>query len=172
MRANRAVLWPTTRTAGYTICYQWFKQRLILSVSEPSISQQSQFKEDTVKPSMLARDFNLKAYATINLTQTIRPGWALNSGLSVTAANSATAAGPGWGNNNTEDTNNSLSSKVVIVICFQLFIGMKFVSDCWQDQTWRVLAWYSTTWSMLRQLTPTCWSCGCWSTRNTPRSCM
>jgi len=31
------------------ICYQWFKQRLILSVSEPSISQRSQIKEDTVE---------------------------------------------------------------------------------------------------------------------------
>jgi len=35
------------------ICYQWFKQRLILSVSKPSISQRS------------AREFNLKAYAAI-----------------------------------------------------------------------------------------------------------
>ena len=40
------------------ICYQWFKQRLILSVSEPSINQQSQIKEDTVEPSVLARDIN------------------------------------------------------------------------------------------------------------------
>ena len=45
------------------ICYQRFKQRLILSVSEPSISQRSQIKEDTVEPS--AREFNLKAYAAI-----------------------------------------------------------------------------------------------------------
>ena len=47
------------------ICYQWFKQRLILSVSEPSISQQSQIKEDTVEPSVAAREFNLKADAAI-----------------------------------------------------------------------------------------------------------
>jgi len=47
------------------ICYQWFKQRLILSVSEPSISQQSQIKEDTVEPSVPAREFNLKAYTAI-----------------------------------------------------------------------------------------------------------
>ena len=47
------------------ICYQWFKQRLILSVSKPSISQRSQIKEDTVKPSVPAREFNLKAYAAI-----------------------------------------------------------------------------------------------------------
>jgi len=47
------------------ICYQWFKQRLILSVSEPSISQRSQIKEDTVEFSVPAREFNLKAYATI-----------------------------------------------------------------------------------------------------------
>jgi len=44
------------------ICYQWFKQRLILNVSEPTISQRSQTKEDTVEP---AREFNLKASATI-----------------------------------------------------------------------------------------------------------
>ena len=47
------------------ICYQWFKQRLILSVSEPSIIQRSQIKEDTVEPSVPAREFNLKAYAAI-----------------------------------------------------------------------------------------------------------
>ena len=47
------------------ICYQWFKQRLILSVSEPSISQRSQIKEDTVEPSVPAQEFNLKANAAI-----------------------------------------------------------------------------------------------------------
>jgi len=47
------------------ICYQWFKQRLILSVSEPSNSQRSQIKEDTVEHSVPARGFNLKAYAAI-----------------------------------------------------------------------------------------------------------
>jgi len=47
------------------ICYQWFEQRLILSISEPSISQRSQIKEDTVEPSVPAQDFNLKAYAAI-----------------------------------------------------------------------------------------------------------
>ena len=47
------------------ICYQWFKQRLILSVYKPSISRQSQIKEDTVEPSVSAREFNLKAYAAI-----------------------------------------------------------------------------------------------------------
>ena len=47
------------------ICYQWFKQRLILSVSNTSISQRSQIKEDTIEPSVPAREFNLKAYATI-----------------------------------------------------------------------------------------------------------
>ena len=47
------------------ICYQWFKQRLILSVSKPSISQRTQIKEDTVEPSVPAREFNLKAYAAI-----------------------------------------------------------------------------------------------------------
>ena len=49
------------------ICFQWFKQRLILSAlkSEPSISQRSQIKEDTVEPSVPAREFNLKVYAAI-----------------------------------------------------------------------------------------------------------
>ena len=45
--------------------YPWFKQRLILSVSKPSISQRSQIKEDTVEPSVPPREFNLKAYAAI-----------------------------------------------------------------------------------------------------------
>jgi len=48
------------------ICYQWFKQRLRLSVSKPSISQRSQIKEDTVKPSVPAQEVNLKAYAATN----------------------------------------------------------------------------------------------------------
>jgi len=47
------------------ICYQWFKQQLILSVSKPTISQRSQIKGDTVEPSMPAWEFNLKAYTTI-----------------------------------------------------------------------------------------------------------
>ena len=47
------------------ICYQWFKQRLILSVYEPSICQRSQTKENTVEASVPAREFNLKAYAAI-----------------------------------------------------------------------------------------------------------
>ena len=47
------------------ICYQWFKQRLELSISKPSISQRLQIKEDTVEPSVPAREFNLKAYAAI-----------------------------------------------------------------------------------------------------------
>jgi len=41
------------------ICYQWFKQRLLQSVSKPSIGQWSQIKEDTVEPSVPARDINL-----------------------------------------------------------------------------------------------------------------
>ena len=75
----------------YVICYQWFKQGL---------TQRSQFKEDTVEPSVPAREFNLKAYAAIT-RQMIRPGWASNPHSSVTvarqrvrdAANSATGAG-------------------------------------------------------------------------------
>ena len=48
-----------------SICYQWLTQRLILSVSEPDVRQRSQIKEDTVEPSVPAREFNLKAYAAI-----------------------------------------------------------------------------------------------------------
>jgi len=47
------------------ICYKWFKKRLILSVSKPSISRRSQIKEDTVEPSVPAREFSLKACAAI-----------------------------------------------------------------------------------------------------------
>jgi len=47
------------------ICYQWFKQQLLLSVSKPSNSQRSQVKENTIKPSVPAREFNLKAYVAI-----------------------------------------------------------------------------------------------------------
>ena len=32
---------------------------------KPSISQRSQIKEDTVEPSVPAREFNFKSYATI-----------------------------------------------------------------------------------------------------------
>ena len=46
------------------ICYQWFKQRLILSVSKPSISQRSQITEDTVEPSVPAWEY-IKAYAAV-----------------------------------------------------------------------------------------------------------
>ena len=64
VRVNRAIDdRPGIRQEA--ICYQWFKQRLILSVSKPSISQRSQIKEDTIELSVPAREFNLKAYATI-----------------------------------------------------------------------------------------------------------
>ena len=53
LRVNRAT---GQRIQQEAICYQWFKQRLILSVSEPSISQRSQIKEDTVEPSVPARE--------------------------------------------------------------------------------------------------------------------
>ena len=36
-----------------------------MSVSKPSISQWSQIKQDTVKPSVPAWEFSLKAYAAI-----------------------------------------------------------------------------------------------------------
>jgi len=58
---NRAISdWPGIQQEAI-----WFKQRLILSVSKPSISQRSQIKEGTVEPSVPAREFNLKAYAAI-----------------------------------------------------------------------------------------------------------
>jgi len=47
----------------YVICYQWLKQGLM--TSKPSIGQRSQFKEDTVEPSVVAWEFNLKAYIAI-----------------------------------------------------------------------------------------------------------
>ena len=56
------------------ICYQWFKQRLILSVSESSISQRSLIKKYTVEPSVPAREFNLKAYAAITREWSGQPG--------------------------------------------------------------------------------------------------
>ena len=64
VRVNRAID-DRPRIQQEAICYQWFKQRLILSVSKPSISQRSQIKKDTVEPSVPAREFNIKAYAAI-----------------------------------------------------------------------------------------------------------
>jgi len=59
VRVNRAID-DRPSIQQEAICYQWFKQRLILSVSKPSISRGSQIKEDTVEPSVPAREFNLK----------------------------------------------------------------------------------------------------------------
>jgi len=61
---NRAIDERPAHTAGGHLL-SVFKQRLILSVSKPSISQRSQIKQDTVEPSVPARAFNLKAYAAI-----------------------------------------------------------------------------------------------------------
>ena len=52
MRVNRAID-DRPGIQQEAICYQWFKQRLILSVSKPNISQRSQFKEDTVELTVL-----------------------------------------------------------------------------------------------------------------------
>jgi len=57
--SNLAVLMTDPLMTGQriqqeAICYQWFKQRLLLNVSKLSISQRSQIKEDTVKPSVPA----------------------------------------------------------------------------------------------------------------------
>jgi len=63
------------------ICYQWFKQRSILSVSEPSISQRTQIKEDSVEPSVLARDINLNVHLVDLHALTSRQGPEFNSDL-------------------------------------------------------------------------------------------
>ena len=44
---------------------QMVQAATILSVPKPSISQRLQIKEDTVEPSVPAREFNLKAYTAI-----------------------------------------------------------------------------------------------------------
>ena len=49
----------------YVICYLVHAGTNDWASLNPIISQQSQFKEDTVEPSVPAREFNLKAYATI-----------------------------------------------------------------------------------------------------------
>ena len=79
MRVNRAID-DRPGIQQEAICYQWFKQRLILSVSKPSISQRSQITEDTVEPSVPAREFNsIRRY---NLTM-IWPAWASKSPIIV-----------------------------------------------------------------------------------------
>ena len=80
---NRAIDYQ--RIHQEAICYQWFKQRLILRVSKPSISQRQQIKKDTVEPYVPAREFNLKAYAAIPDT-VIRPARALNPDSPITVA--------------------------------------------------------------------------------------
>jgi len=53
VRVNTAIEdWPGIQQEA--ICYQWFKQRLILSISKPSISQRSHIKEDTVDRTLCA----------------------------------------------------------------------------------------------------------------------
>ena len=47
---------------AYSLAGQCFNQQVILGVS---ISQRTQTKDDTVEPSVPAREFNLKAYAAI-----------------------------------------------------------------------------------------------------------
>jgi len=73
--------WPARHTAGGHL----FKQRLILSVSKPVISQRSQIKEDTVEPSVPAREFNFKAYAAITWHD-IWLAWASNPDSPITVA--------------------------------------------------------------------------------------
>jgi len=64
------------------ICYRWFKQRLITERLLNSVLANGHSLEDTVEPSVPARNFNLKAYAAIMLTWILFlwPDWALNLG--------------------------------------------------------------------------------------------
>jgi len=64
------------------ICYQWFKQQLILSVSKLSISQRSQIKEDTVclcLPEILFSEYALSWPAWLARRRRLE----LNCGLTV-----------------------------------------------------------------------------------------
>ena len=64
VRVNRAIDDRPAHTAGGHLL-SVVQAATNMSVAEPSISQRSQIKEDTVEPSVPAREFNLKAYATI-----------------------------------------------------------------------------------------------------------
>jgi len=56
--------WPARHTAGGHLL-SVVQAATNTQVSEPSISQRSQIKEDTVEPSVPVGEFNLKAYAAI-----------------------------------------------------------------------------------------------------------
>jgi len=91
VRVNRAIDdWPGIQQEA--ICYQWFKQRLILSISTTSISQRSQIKEDTIEPSVPAREFNLKALTHYDLANLgLKPRLADNLSQAVCTAMLPTA---------------------------------------------------------------------------------
>jgi len=55
--------WPSQRIQQEAICYHWFKQRLILSVSE--VWTQYYNGHRLKRTSVPAREYNLKAYAAI-----------------------------------------------------------------------------------------------------------
>ena len=55
--------WPAHTAGGHLLSV--VQAATNTDVSKPGISQQSQIKEDTVKPFVPAREFKLKAYATI-----------------------------------------------------------------------------------------------------------
>jgi len=57
--------WPASTYSRRPSVISGSSSCLILSISKPSVSQRSQIKEDTVEPSVPAREFNLKAYAAI-----------------------------------------------------------------------------------------------------------
>jgi len=65
------------------ICYQWFKQRLILNVSKPSIRQRSQIKEDTVEPLCLPENL-ISKHTPLKPDTMIRPALASNPDSPIT----------------------------------------------------------------------------------------
>ena len=65
VRVNRAIDDRPAHTAGSHLLSVVQTAPIKLSVSESSISQRSQIKEDTVEPSAPVRDFNLQACAAI-----------------------------------------------------------------------------------------------------------
>ena len=72
--------WPTS---AYS--YQWFKQRLILSVSELSISQQSQIKEN-IEPSLCLPENLISKHVPLYHDTMIWPARASNPDSLITVA--------------------------------------------------------------------------------------
>jgi len=63
VRVNTAINdWPVHTAGGHLLSVV---QAATNTNTKPSISQRSQIKEDTIKPSVPAREFNLEVYAAI-----------------------------------------------------------------------------------------------------------